>query len=91
MPEDSADAIPPKTSSAANSPIAARIDTYLPWLRNAAIVGDRDAPSMLRTFPTYAALRQPSDDSYKNADQVQGQDSDSLGMAESLAGRSVRC
>jgi hypothetical protein len=41
MRGDSADAIPPKTAMAASNPITARIDIHLPWLCNAAIVGDR--------------------------------------------------
>src|SRR5260370_23141764 len=51
-PGDSADAIPPKTASAANSPIAARIDTHPPWLLQCSHCRrSRLAPSMLRISP----------------------------------------
>src|SRR5260370_11333308 len=51
-PGDSADAIPPKTASAANSPIAARIDTHPPWLLQCSHCRrSRLAPSLLRISP----------------------------------------
>src|SRR5260370_32168960 len=51
-PGDSADATPPKTASAANSPIAARIDTHPPWLlQYSHCRRSRLAPSMLTISP----------------------------------------
>src|SRR5260370_1566917 len=51
-PGDSADATPPKTASAANSPIAARIDTHPPWLlQYSHCRRSRLAPSLLRISP----------------------------------------